>query len=142
MAYLDKDGLAKLWAKIKAYVDEHKGITALDVYPVGAVYISLSLTSPATLFGGTWERITDCFLYASNATDSMWMGTKDGASAHNHTFGVTYDSKSGSSISASGKKIAVLREGGSTYPATITGVTSSASNMPPLMRVAVWQRTK
>ena len=27
------------------------------IYPVGAVYISVNSTSPATLFGGTWERI-------------------------------------------------------------------------------------
>jgi hypothetical protein len=25
------------------------------VYPVGAIYLSVNSTSPATLFGGTWE---------------------------------------------------------------------------------------
>ena len=29
----------------------------LTLYPVGAVYISVNSTSPASLFGGTWERI-------------------------------------------------------------------------------------
>lgn len=29
-------------------------LTPLDAYPVGAVYISVVSTSPATLFGGTW----------------------------------------------------------------------------------------
>jgi hypothetical protein len=29
-------------------------ITLLDVYPVGSIYLSVSPTSPATLFGGTW----------------------------------------------------------------------------------------
>lgn len=34
-------------------------------YPVGALYLSTSATSPATLFGfGTWERIEDTFLPA------------------------------------------------------------------------------
>lgn len=28
-----------------------------DIYPVGAIYMSVSSTSPASLFGGTWERI-------------------------------------------------------------------------------------
>ena len=28
-----------------------------DIYPVGAIYMSVSPTSPASLFGGTWERI-------------------------------------------------------------------------------------
>lgn len=38
------------------------------VYPVGAIYMSTSSTSPATLFGGTWERITGKFLLG--VTDS------------------------------------------------------------------------
>ena len=25
------------------------------IYPIGAIYISATSTSPATLFGGTWE---------------------------------------------------------------------------------------
>lgn len=28
-----------------------------DIYPVGAVYIAVTSTSPATLFGGTWSAI-------------------------------------------------------------------------------------
>lgn len=30
------------------------GGTPLDAYPVGAIYLSVVATSPATLFGGTW----------------------------------------------------------------------------------------
>jgi hypothetical protein len=33
------------------------GIGLLDVYPVGAIYLSVVSTSPATLFGGTWSAI-------------------------------------------------------------------------------------
>lgn len=34
------------------------GTNILDlVYPVGAIYLSVSNVSPSTLFGGTWERI-------------------------------------------------------------------------------------
>lgn len=28
-----------------------------EVYPVGAIYLSVTETDPSTLFGGTWERI-------------------------------------------------------------------------------------
>ncbi len=38
-----------------------------SVYPVGAVYISTSSTSPASLFGGSWTQITNTFLVASGS---------------------------------------------------------------------------
>ncbi|MGN0795710.1 MAG: phage baseplate protein [Christensenellales bacterium] len=43
-------------------------ITALDVYPVGAVYISMSNVSPSELFGGEWVRIMGRFLLAATDT--------------------------------------------------------------------------
>lgn len=45
------------------------------VYPVGALYMSTSNTSPATLFGGTWERIKDRFILASGDTYTNVTGT-------------------------------------------------------------------
>ena len=38
------------------------------VYPVGSIYMSVNSTSPATLFGGTWERVQDKFLLAAGST--------------------------------------------------------------------------
>lgn len=35
-------------------------------YPVGAIYISDNSTSPASLFGGTWEQLNGYYLYAGN----------------------------------------------------------------------------
>ncbi|MDY5349743.1 MAG: hypothetical protein SPG80_09390, partial [Candidatus Ventricola sp.] len=40
----------------------------LAPYPVGAVYISANSTSPASLFGGTWESIGGRFLIGADAT--------------------------------------------------------------------------
>lgn len=46
------------------------GLTSSEIvdliYPVGSMYFSVSSTSPATLFGGTWERINGYYLYAGN----------------------------------------------------------------------------
>lgn len=38
------------------------------LYPVGAVYISTSSTSPATLIGGTWSQVKGCMLAATGTT--------------------------------------------------------------------------
>lgn len=50
---------------------------ANDIYPVGSIYMSVNDTSPATLFGGTWERIKDKFLLS--AGDSYSAGSTGGA---------------------------------------------------------------
>ena len=38
------------------------------VYPIGAIYISATSTSPATLFGGTWTQIGGKFLLSADET--------------------------------------------------------------------------
>lgn len=38
------------------------------IYPIGSIYMSVNSTSPATLFGGKWERIQDRFLLAAGST--------------------------------------------------------------------------
>ena len=50
---------------------------ALAAYPVGSIYMSVNPESPATLFGGTWERITGRFLLS--ATDNGNSGASQAA---------------------------------------------------------------
>ena len=52
----------------------------LTLYPVGAVYISANSTSPASLFGGTWEILNDVFLLAAGSYANA--GTFGGEAAH------------------------------------------------------------
>lgn len=40
------------------------------VYPVGSIYMSVNSTSPATLFGGTWEQISGRFLVGTGANQA------------------------------------------------------------------------
>lgn len=39
-----------------------------NVYPVGAVYMSMNSTNPGTLFGGTWEQVQGKFLLGASSS--------------------------------------------------------------------------
>lgn len=118
------------------------------VYPVGALYLSTSSTSPATLFGGTWTRIQDTFLlaagttYAAGATGGEATHTLTESEMPSHTH--TVDSASGNptayianqagSIGGSGKNII-------SKPILPTGGGQAHNNMPPYYAVYMWERT-
>ena len=53
------------------------------IYPVGSYYMSSSATNPGTLFGGTWEQITDRMIMAAGSTYAA--GTTGGSDTHTHT---------------------------------------------------------
>lgn len=60
------------------------GGTTYDIaYPVGSIYLSVNETSPAELFGGTWEQIKDSFLLA--AGDTYTAGSTGGEARHTLT---------------------------------------------------------
>ena len=51
------------------------------IYPVGSIYMSVNDVSPASLFGGTWERIKDKFLLS--AGDTYANGATGGSATKN-----------------------------------------------------------
>lgn len=60
------------------------GKTLLNlIYPVGSIYMSVNSTSPATLFGGTWEQIKNRFLIGCG--DTYAAGATGGAATHTLT---------------------------------------------------------
>lgn len=63
--------------------DSQIGNILEQIYPVGAIYISTSITSPSTIFGGTWEKIEDKFLLASGSTYAN--GATGGEATHTLT---------------------------------------------------------
>lgn len=120
--------------------------SALDAYPVNSIYISYSHTSPAELFGGTWTRIEDRFLWGCKSTESI--GATGGESSHtlvvdempshSHPFISTNEYSS-----TSGGWNAPAWGPGSKNTAAITGFTGGGAahnNMPPYIQVSIWRR--
>lgn len=120
--------------------------SALDSYPVNSIYISYSHTSPAELFGGTWARIEDRFLWGCKSTESI--GSTGGESSHtlivdeipshSHPFISTNEYSS-----TSGGWNAPAWGPGSKNTAAITGFTGGGAahnNMPPYIQVSIWRR--
>lgn len=64
-------------------IDSAYGRILSSVYPVGSIYMSVAATSPATLFGGTWEQLKDRFLIGAGGSYSA--GATGGATAHTLT---------------------------------------------------------
>ena len=101
------------------------GEDILSFWPVGSIYMSVNSTSPATFFGGTWERITGRFLLA--ATDggssgaSQAAGNTGGEAAHTLTGG------------ESGQKALTITGGGHSHTVNVRGgahFTSGSGNGP------------
>lgn len=114
------------------------------IYPVGSIYWSYSHVSPAELFGGTWTRISNAFLWASSATDTI--GSTGGAKTHTLTIDELPSHSHGSVYSgmASGtKNTAWLASGGDkmAYGALYAGGGVAHNNMPPWIQVSAWRRT-
>lgn len=135
-------------------------LNAEDVgaYPIGSIYMSVDSTSPASIFGGTWEQLKDRFLLA--AGDTYAAGGTGGEAAHALTeaelpritgslnfradvnpgsFRPTgvfseaaggYNSLSVATSSIAAEKKAVLDFGSG----------QAHNNMPPYLAVYVWKR--
>lgn len=161
-----QDSLGNIIHDTYALKSDSSNISLLDVYPVGSIYLSISSTSPDSLFGGTWEKLQNVFLYASG---SKTVGNTGGSEtvtlnvnqipAHNHT-------GSASSVGTHNHGITskIYVKGGRSYPGTTndsgyttnylnadgahshilnidnTGGNQSHDNMPPYLVVNMWKR--
>ena len=91
VSYLDQRGVQHLVDKIRDLI-----------YPVNSLYISTSATSPASYFGGTWERYGTgrALISASDTDNDFKAGTTGGSKTHNHKYGITIGSFYGHSLIA------------------------------------------
>lgn len=137
-------GIAATPAAVKAAIAEAK----LAAWPIGSIYMSVSNTSPATLFGGTWERLSGCFLIG--ASSSFPAGSTGGASTHTISKSELPSYTLADAVLANGTNSAKVTTSSSGWGVpnwkygTITtgGDGNSFSLLPPYLAVWMWKRTK
>lgn len=126
------------------------GKALLDyLHPVGSIYQSTDPTSPADLFGGTWEQVKDVFLLA--AGDSHAAGSTGGEETHtltkaeipDHAHTLKY---TGQSVTEGVNAIRLYQAASNQYNAYSGGQSSDCgdqahNNMPPYLAVYTWRRT-
>ena len=100
----EKDAKDAAVSRLQSDVKKLQDDTAIKafaklIYPVGAIYFSTVATSPATLFGGTWERISGRFLWCGNDSEASTAKTGGAATVtlsqaqmpgHTHTGSTAY----------------------------------------------------
>ena len=150
---------------------EISGTWSVEVpgYPIGSIYTSTNSTSPATLFGGTWQEITGRFLLAHDSshpaasTGGEYSHTLIREEIPNYVIGnvpmpvppnhTNWNNGGiiGSSLgSASSSKVGIYNRDGwqnltsgtqYSYQISSNGAGRSHNNTPPYLSVYMWKRT-
>lgn len=144
---------------------ENAFLTAQGAYPIGAIYLSVNDTDPATLFGGTWERISQGrFLIGAGANEAnstdYWgqyaagaenfpageMGgevthtlTVEEMPAHTHSERLEWSNTKAWGLTGTGEGANAVVDQGS-----VTGATGGGkphNNLPPYLVCYMWCRT-
>ena len=111
------------------------------IYPVGSIYMSVSATSPASLFGGTWVQLTDRFLigagnsYSANDTGGASSvnitpsGNNSGTALninqmppHSHDFVLNIQHSDGTTTTAESLKTGIQGGGRARYNGTTSSI--------------------
>ena len=133
-----------------------KANSLLANHPVGSIYMSTESTSPASLFGGTWEQLKDRFLLG--AGDTYNAGATGGEASHtltigempshNHALkvvqgggGYVYNNALPYNILVSQQSQSTTEYSVGNSGITYTGGGTAHNNMPPYLVVYMWKRT-
>ncbi len=127
-------------------ISDFKSAVLNMFYPVGTIYTTMDTRfNPATSFGGSWKKISDRFLYATNGTTGITGGEKehkltiDEMPEHRHRFDThPRDSDEDSAYKYTRAGTGAYIGFDTTYS---TGGDKPHNNMPPYITVHAWQRT-
>lgn len=140
----------------------------LLMHPVGTPYASEDPTSPAELYGGTWERIEGKFIMG--ASDTYPAGSTGGSAEHEHEYKLSFMWRLGALVGYQASAISAYnyktqswnnsnkrvndgqytlandgfsstygeKPGGQVY--SVTGNTASNSSIPPYYCTYIWRR--
>lgn len=121
------------------------------IHPVDSIYISYSHKSPAELFGGTWTRIENSFLWGIAASGTI--GGTGGEQthtlttnempkhSHNPMLGSTRLGGNGGTSSGWRMEANAAWSQVGTYATTASaGGGAAHNNMPPYTNVSIWRR--
>ena len=134
--------------------------TTLNPFPVGYIYMSTSSTSPASIYGGTWQSLTDGKFLRPNGS---WNST-GGANSHKHNLDIAYaligaiegdrTSLGYHAVSSPGGdtfyNLRVIGTGGFegnwsnsqiNHSTQVVGITESVSNIPAYRTCYCWYRS-
>ena len=136
---------------LQAVSDAKAAVAAVD--PVGAIYLSVTDTDPAQLFGGTWERLKDRFLLGAGDTykagvtggEATHTLTVDEMPSHTHQIETWFNKNQGVNNTVL-HGVADYNQNNwySPYYGKYTGAQGSDkphNNMPPYLAVYMWKRT-
>lgn len=115
-------------------------------FPVGAIYMSYTSTSPASFIGGSWTQIQERFLLAAGGEydagdtggETKHTLTVNEMPSHTHNvYGAGFDSR------FDGLTASVTDSAGTdrALAASSAGGGAAHNNMPPYLVVYIWRRT-
>ena len=117
------------------------------IYPIGSIYLTTSSVSPQTLFGGTWEQITnDAYLKIVTSNAGSLGGTSSNHKipvssmpSHTHSVATVYPFTTG------GARTAVANSNSNNRTGTANDVVDATGGGQPYYPyyygIYVWKRT-
>lgn len=139
------------------HIYRNGGNFMFDPYPTKSFFITTDTVSPASLYGGTWEKIEGKFLFGANSKYSLGAvgGSEDAITVSHQHKGMYFGTKS-KPISTQanspyndtyGVGLHITLGDNEVYSGDLTNITTNASgesgvgkNMPPFLAVNIWHR--